>query len=484
MDLESNKNHLIYRLRSLDKLLGDDFRELERQTIYFSPFSELNDPMEGISDMVWFGDSVVWENLFRHYLLCMEYKVSWATMYKPEESEKFFKHDFPILISEANLPTDLYRQHFGVIKERFFSYEPITTFIEYLGERKLPIRKNQLSAVLSLISNFALKSILFGYNEFGFGLQPFWKHLNEFIINSTHVNEIMDFIKSLKSIPDEKANVSLMNINKTIQEANLITQTKLGESIKRINWFYFYTSFLQEYLEQLPQLVYPNWYSASFMNMFPENSVLWGHYGDSHKGVCLIFRTFTDENQQNPYLMLRYPKENEDGYSQPSQFQLKNIVYSDEKEAEIEFFAKLWTQSAYIVANEWYHNRIGQESSFINQINPTQEERLAYWDRLNRIQNTKTKSWEYENECRIAIDNSFYNYTQSQNRTLKYDFKELEGIIFGIKTPAYEKAKIIKIITEKCKEHKRSDFKFYQAKYSDKQNIIIAEELSLLKLKV
>jgi hypothetical protein len=72
----SDNKRFVYRLRSLDKLLGMGYQELDRQTIYSSPFSELNDPMEGTSDMVWLGDSVVWENLFRHYLLCMERKVS------------------------------------------------------------------------------------------------------------------------------------------------------------------------------------------------------------------------------------------------------------------------------------------------------------------------------------------------------------------------------------------------------------------------
>ena len=74
MITEGNIQQFAYRLRSFDKLLGEGYKELEKQIVYFSPFSDLNDPMEGISDMVWFGDSVVWENLFKHYLLCMEQK--------------------------------------------------------------------------------------------------------------------------------------------------------------------------------------------------------------------------------------------------------------------------------------------------------------------------------------------------------------------------------------------------------------------------
>ena len=149
---------LVYRLRSIDKLLGEDYLELERQTIYFAPFSELNDPMEGISDMMWLGDSIVWKNLFIHYLLCMEKKVSLATLFTPEESEQFFKFGFPILSSETELPTDLYRQHFEVIKNRFFSYEPVNALVDYLGNRTSALRKNQLSTILSLISDITMTS--------------------------------------------------------------------------------------------------------------------------------------------------------------------------------------------------------------------------------------------------------------------------------------------------------------------------------------
>jgi hypothetical protein len=441
--------------------------------------------MEGTADVVWLGDSVVWENLFRHYLLCMEQKVSMATIYRPEDSEKFFKANFPIYVSEINLPTDMYRRHFDVIKERFFSYEPVTAFIEYLGKRKLPIRKNQLSAMLSLISEFALESILFGHDKAEFQPQPIWDSLQELVADEGYLSKIMNIIKLAESISDEEVNVLFMVTNLTIQQLNLVQNTRVGESIKKINWFYFRSSFLQEYLEQLPQLVYPNWYSASFMTAFPENPVLWGHYGDSHKGVCLIFKTAMDVNQQNPNLMLKCPKENESDYSQPSRFQLKNIVYSDEKESEVEFFKRLWTQPVDIVLNEWYSStKNGRQSAFVSEVNPTEEVRLAYWDKLSRIQTTKTKNWEYENESRILLNNSFYNYTEPQSRTLKYDFNELEGIVFGIKTHVYEKAKIIRTIAEKCKEHKRNDFKFYQARYSYKSNVIISDELPLLRFEI
>ena len=63
-----------YRFRSLDALL-DEWQELEKQEIYFAPPEQLNDPMEGFKELFWRGDQIVWENLIRHYLLCLSQTV-------------------------------------------------------------------------------------------------------------------------------------------------------------------------------------------------------------------------------------------------------------------------------------------------------------------------------------------------------------------------------------------------------------------------
>ena len=60
----------VYRFRSTDYLLGE-YKELERQTIYFASPEQLNDPMEGFRDIVWRGDSIVWTNLFKNYVYCL-----------------------------------------------------------------------------------------------------------------------------------------------------------------------------------------------------------------------------------------------------------------------------------------------------------------------------------------------------------------------------------------------------------------------------
>ncbi|MGP5435843.1 DUF2971 domain-containing protein [Psychrobacter alimentarius] len=46
--------------------------------------------------------------------------------------------------------------------------------------------------------------------------------------------------------------------------------------------------FPKDYISQLEKLIFPNWYTACFMSECTNSSV-WGHYGDNHSGVCLVF---------------------------------------------------------------------------------------------------------------------------------------------------------------------------------------------------
>ena len=66
----STPPNTLYRFRSTDALL-DKYHELEEGFIYFASPDQLNDPMEGLRDIVWCGDKVVWTNFFKHYIYCL-----------------------------------------------------------------------------------------------------------------------------------------------------------------------------------------------------------------------------------------------------------------------------------------------------------------------------------------------------------------------------------------------------------------------------
>jgi hypothetical protein len=65
---------------------------------------------------------------------------------------------------------------------------------------------------------------------------------------------------------------------------------------------------------------------------------------------------------------------------------------------------------------------------------------------------------------------------------LKYNFSDLTGIIFGIRTSFEDKIKIMRIVEHKCRAESRGDFEFHQARYSHRKRKIELLPLSMLRL--
>lgn len=101
----------LYRFRAVHALL-DGFHELENQDIYFSPPEQLNDPLEGLMDVFWRGDVIVWTNLLRHYLLCLLQStyLSLRDIYAAVCSV-FLEHDAPkVFIEGVSSPERMIRR--------------------------------------------------------------------------------------------------------------------------------------------------------------------------------------------------------------------------------------------------------------------------------------------------------------------------------------------------------------------------------------
>ena len=63
------EEQLLYRFRKLKHIF--EYKELENQEIYFASNEELNDPMEAYKTVIFQGDSIMWHNLFKNYILCL-----------------------------------------------------------------------------------------------------------------------------------------------------------------------------------------------------------------------------------------------------------------------------------------------------------------------------------------------------------------------------------------------------------------------------
>lgn len=54
---------MIYRFRSCRSI--NEYKELLNREVYFSDLQSLNDPMEGVNNIYWNGDKIVWVKFFR-----------------------------------------------------------------------------------------------------------------------------------------------------------------------------------------------------------------------------------------------------------------------------------------------------------------------------------------------------------------------------------------------------------------------------------
>ena len=83
----------MYRFRTIDGLLGK-YKELENQEIYFASPEELNDPMEGLRDVFWKGDEIVWKNFIINYTKSLEKIFALAIVLN--ESKKITEDDIQV----------------------------------------------------------------------------------------------------------------------------------------------------------------------------------------------------------------------------------------------------------------------------------------------------------------------------------------------------------------------------------------------------
>ena len=103
-----------------------------------------------------------------------------------------------------------------------------------------------------------------------------------------------------------------------------------------------------------------------------------------------------------------------------------------------------------------------------------------YWKQHSKCLTVKLPGWKKEKEARIVLADFMGSYGEKSQRKLKYDFNDLEGIIFGYKMSIDDKIEIMKIIEKKCEEHKRYDFNFYQAEPDERTGKLRISSLGLL----
>ncbi|WP_300449860.1 DUF2971 domain-containing protein [uncultured Helicobacter sp.] len=412
--MSEQNNKIFYRLRSLKSIF--EYKELENQEIYFASLDELNDPMEGFRNVVFKeGDKSNWEIFFRHYLHCFEW--AYIRLDKSKGEYDVFNNLDDMREWVERKP---YTQNYSKICDDFFKI--CDKVIDKIASRTTPINKDELLFYLEHINFIVLEIMHKYYNPSNKNHQLSNSFDN--IINKM-IQKIDEIEKHISNTNNQEFAEQILNKSKpetrpVYLSLNLLNTTEMSESDLSL---FATLDFPNFYLQTLEKFMYPENYIACFMEKI-RNSSLWGHYGDGHKGICLIFKAINHSL----------------------------VIFDKDKETTIKFEKVIYDCEPYTI-------------NLFEMIKNNPQESL---EKLYRGFHIKTADWSNENEYRIVGHfpaNISPTKINKKDRKLKYQFKDLYGIIFGMGTPKRDKIKIINTLKQKCIAENRKDFKIYQAYY-------------------
>lgn len=463
----------IYRFRTIESLFA--FKELENQEIYFADPASLNDPLEDFKDIFWQGDETLWRNFFKNYLLCLQ--TIYVLVRIGGEDHLLNDSDIPVFTTYDKLPTPMYKDKMKGLFEDFFQQKNVATLIQGLKTRNT-VRRDELLFYLEMIHPLCLHLIQ-KHNgtvkeKNGFTKpEPFLERLpsNFFDLLKESKNE-----KGFEDIMFGVAKHNLAQVKMLIQ----LNEEKKTSNNKKFCLF----DFPQKYINQLENLMFWPWYTACFTKN-PNNSSMWGYYTDGHKGVCLKFKT--NKQREKPGIFLQtitgYGGRKGEFKKQYGKrfFELYDITYNNKLEP-IDFFRSIGRLPFPDLIGQWYSDENQNVSPLVKDILESQDSwRNKYWKSFLSNIPIKTSEWIHEEEMRLIHHSLLDSTISEEDRVLKYDFDDLEGIIFGINTSDEAKLKIIKTVHDKCEKTKRTDFNFYQATYDNRTGKISHQKLGLIK---
>ena len=277
-----------YRFRSMKNLLCEH-KELESQTIYFASPDQLNDPMEGYRDIVWNGDNIVWNNLFKHYVFCLH--GGYFQFRMCGDSKELGVDDIPFLGRWDQISTSQAQGLFDDIWHRFLKLPNIPEIIEALSNRNREIRYIELRYYLRVIHSVILEQIVGSYIAHGLLSKSEMPQLPRELSVQVLLQCILESIRLFGQAETEgELNAALRKIEAIDNDQRIIHQlnSPISSEVLRKNNQLIVSDFPTVYLKEIENLLWPNWYTACFMKNY-HNSSVWSHYGDQHRGVCLIF---------------------------------------------------------------------------------------------------------------------------------------------------------------------------------------------------
>lgn len=454
---------MLYRFRSTSRVL--DNKEIEDNYFFFASPSQQNDPMEGYVDFFWKGDWIAWMGLFKHYT----WQVFMTLFEIPLQRELEDLCKLHLWHTEIHHKDTKFPELRIQIKDKVGTDEKILELAAALADSQRKLTSTELHTTLFIIHKVAL----FYANQLleDQGLQMFSKSeaTEKFLSLAVAYQGIDAFITLLRS--SEQLSPVCKVTSNTLNSVILMSQmTTLKDNppIEHKALAFLFADFPENYVRQIPRLSFPDWYCVCF-NTNAQNPALWGYYADGHKGICLVFNNV-------PAKGIYLTEMNADRKQTPKYFPIHKVAYG-ENPIQVDFFRSLGNLFGDERTHWLKHN--GEQSQVLTSIfEDVDGWREEYHANNKRRFLRKSAAWAAEEEYRIIVDDSWESHQKS--RSFSYNFEDLDGIIFGIKTPTEQKLSIIDAVRKKCEETGRESFNFYQASYNSKTSQIEMESIPLL----
>ena len=478
----------VYRFRSTKRLLCGDTSELERQTIFFASPEQLNDPMEGLRDMVWRGDKIVWTNLFKHYVFCLHQ--SYVILKILGKEEKLRADHIPILGRWDEPATPQMGELFDAAWKRTHQELGLSEMSGKIATVKREVRRDELLFYFRFVHLKVITIIQKVWVDKGLAPEEELSQLE----NTLHklkptVNSVFELVLQVEAELGNRSDVMFSALYRLSEWQRLKHTYNFRNAFSNTvtkNQQLLLLDFPSIYVDQLDKLLWPEWYAACFAKSYHNPSV-WAHYGDGHAGVCLIFEAVESADGSSLELKRLTGRQSNSrgdykehwGYA-PMYFH--DVNYS-ERPATVDFFRNMGALPLPALMKLWYTDEKGHISDCAAHFSSDKEEeswREKHWGDFLHASTIKSKDWEYEQECRLILHGLLDSSLDNCRRTLTYKFGSLKGIIFGIRTPDRDKLDIIEIIQRKCLESGRSDFQFFQAYFSPEHADIRKEKIPVL----
>ncbi len=457
---------MLYRFRSTANLLGR--KELENQYFYFANPPQQNDPMEGYLEFYWKGDWVAWMGLFKHYAWQV-FMTLFSMPLRPslDDLKKLHLSHTEIYWKDTKLPDLRVR-----IEKLISEDQHIRNLAKALGTLENEISPVELQTILFSTHRLALYYASKILHEEGL---PSLSYLDEKQGFFT-VEQSGKYIDVLTGALKEGTAFSALakEEEQARHSVKLSAQLKSLEAERPADYkavVYLIFEFPEIYVKRIEWLAFPDWYCVCF-NTAISNPALWGYYADGHKGICLIFKNEIESGIQLTEL-------NSNGSLQSRHFPFHQVKYGGSP-IRVDFFLSL----GWLWGDERGHWLIhdGEKSKKLVEMFADEEEwRMTFNQNNTNRYLMKSSAWAQEQEYRIVLDDLWVNHSKPENRCYYYDFNDLDGIVFGIRTPLEEKLRIIDIINKKCLENKRDSFNFYQAAFDTATSQIVTEPIALFK---